>query len=119
VFGCGGGLPENDLGVGAQVRDRGSVSRVSFSASLAGGLCLPSLRRKIGLAGFAGTLGLRGVPPPDIRNSRHDLSGYAYASGDVVPGCVVCHQPEERNERGQHPTNAWAPELSNGLDLAA
>ena len=39
------------------------------------------------------------VSATDLGDGRHNFSGHAEASGDVVPRDVVCDESEERSQR--------------------
>src|SRR3954470_13200804 len=57
--------------------------------------------------------------PPDLGDSRHDLSGHAQAADRVVSRDVLGYDPEERGQCPKLAAGARTEELQDRLDLAA
>lgn len=115
----GGRLSARSAGTGAPLFERGGLPRVFVSTPLAGRILLPTLRGSEGMAGLGFAVGMRGLPPPGVRDLGHDFSGQPAASDFMVSGGVVGHQPEERRQRHGLTARVGLEELQDGLDLAA
>jgi len=69
--------------------------------------------------GLAGPLHLSRVPTSNVRNRRHDLPGHAKVFDALVSGYLARDKSEAGRERREHPADARARKLSNGLDVDA
>ena len=75
-----GGLPSNTGGVRGALPLGTGLPGISVPAPLAGGLPLPALRCRQGLAPAVRSVAVRGLRPPSFGDGRNDLPGHAHSA---------------------------------------
>ena len=63
---------------------------------------MSALRRGQGVAGSSYVVPVFEMQLSDVSDGRHRVPGHAEASRHLVPGNVVCDQPEEWRQRTGH-----------------
>ena len=114
-----GKLPANAVGVGGTVLDRRGMPGVPVCLAMALRVCLPSLRWAAGLAHAPWLVGLPDLSLPGFGYCRDDLSGLSAVSDALVPGHLVCDQPEERGQCLGGSTGSGAGQLPDGMGMVA
>src|SRR5437867_1672007 len=80
----GGGLSAGSRRVRGSVRDGRGVSRVSGQPPLTGGVSVSTVRAREIVAGAGRIVPVCRLWAPDVGDGRHDLSGFADATADLV-----------------------------------
>ena len=114
-----GRVPAELDGTGGRILEGRGLPGLAGSASLAGRVPVPALRRGQVMAGTRDVIGVCGLPMPDIGDGGDDFSGHADAFGALVPGDVVGDDSEERGKCTGPAAGAGPEELRDGVDVAA
>ena len=84
-----GGLPSDRGGLRGALPLGAGLPGVSVPAPLAGGIPMPALRFRQGLAAAFRSPSVCGMRPPSFADGRNRLPGHAHPADGLVPGDVV------------------------------